>query len=455
VSAPTPWQSVTAHSVGDVVQAFTDPGTGFFFRCTVAGTTGAVEPFWPTIIGNTVEDGTVTWMAVSIISGDFQAPDPSAIIELFELQLFANIHGVNDIYRFHAGTNLVNNGEVVWKGNPYLRFPVEADGFEYTGQGALPRPKIRISNILGSITAILLSMPNGLEAAKVTRIRTLARYIDGVNFVRNNLLFWSEDITQAVYFANQTTKTSATTITVNSTADPYLGQLAQSLGSVQSRTFSGGVKLKGIGASVGKYIRLFLYSQPVNEVFSLIVGPLTSEYQLFTITRTFVTSTSTGVNFRVDPETNAGQSWSAGQAFDATEWQMNEGASLLTYQRTFNTQNPYGTPDPTAEFPREIYYIDRKSAENREIVEFELASVFDLAGVRAPKRQCIANICQWVYRSSECGYTGTNYFDANNNAVGSASLDVCGKRLSSCQVRFGTNAELPYGSYPGIGSAAS
>ena len=111
MSAPTPWQSVTAHSVGDVVQAFTDPGTGFFFRCTVAGTTGAVEPFWPTIIGNETVDGTVTWMAVSIISGDLQAPDPSAIIELFELQLFANIHGVNDIYRFHAGTNLVNNGD--------------------------------------------------------------------------------------------------------------------------------------------------------------------------------------------------------------------------------------------------------------------------------------------------------------------------------------------------------
>jgi lambda family phage minor tail protein L len=303
MSAPTPWQSGTAHSVGDVVQAFTDLGTGFFFRCVVAGTTGSSEPFWPSFIGNELVDGTVTWKAVSIISGDFQAPDPSAIIELFELQLFSNIHGVNDIYRFHAGTNLVNNGEVVWKGNAYLRFPVEADGFEYTGQGTLPRPKIRISNILGSITAILLSLPNGLEAAKVTRIRTLGRYIDGVNF-------------------------------------------------------PGGT-------------------------------------------------------------------------------------------------NPLGTPDPTAEFPREIYYIDRKSAENRELVEFELASVFDLAGVRAPKRQCIANICQWVYRSAECSYIGTNYFDANNNAVGSASLDVCGKRLSSCQVRFGTNAELPYGSYPGVGSAAS
>ena len=30
--------------------------------------------------------------------------------------------------------------------------------------------------------------------------------------------------------------------------------------------------------------------------------------------------------------------------------------------------NPLGTPDPTAEFPQEIYYIDRKKAENREVV---------------------------------------------------------------------------------------
>jgi phage-related protein len=325
MTAPTPWQSGTAHNVGDVVQAFTDPGTGFFFRCVVAGTTGSSEPFWPSFIGNEVVDGTVTWKAVSIISGDFQAPDPSAIIELFELQLFANIHGVNDIYRFHAGTNLVNNGEVVWKGNPYLRFPVEADGFEYTGQGTLPRPKIRISNILGSITAILLSLPNGLEAAKVTRIRTLGRYLDAANFPVSGDILLTEDS----------------------------------------------------------------FALLLEDDSSILLEPI----------------------------------------------------------------NP--TEDFSAEFPREIYYIDRKSAENRELVEFELASVFDLAGVRAPKRQCIANICQWVYRSAECSYIGTNYFDANNNAVGSASLDVCGKRLSSCQVRFGTTAELPYGSFPGIGSAAS
>ena len=38
-----------------------------------------------------------------------------------------------------------------------------------------------------------------------------------------------------------------------------------------------------------------------------------------------------------------------------------------------DSTNPLGTPDPTAEFPQEIYKIDRKSAENREVVQFELS----------------------------------------------------------------------------------
>ncbi len=231
---------------------------------------------------------------------DLQAVAPSSVIELFALELNMVEHGFTDIYRFHAGTNLNANGELVWAGNNYLRFPVEAEGFEYSGNGQLPRPKIRISNVLNTITALILTLPNGLEGAKFTRIRTLARYLDAVNFP----------------------------------------------GSV----------------------------------------------------------------------------------------------------------NPYGAPDPTAEFPQEIYYVDRKVAENRDLVEFELAAVFDLVGVRAPKRQCVANTCQWKYRSVECGYTGSNYFNENDQPTTSLSTDVCGKRLSSCKARFGSTAELPFGSFPGIGA---
>jgi lambda family phage minor tail protein L len=215
---------------------------------------------------------------------DLQAIAPSAVIELFQLDLNAAQHGADETYYFHAGVNATNNADIIWNSQAYVAFPIEATDFEYTGTGSLPRPKLRISNIFGTITGLILSLPNGLEGAKVTRIRTLARYIDGVNF-------------------------------------------------------PGGT-------------------------------------------------------------------------------------------------NPYGTPDPTAEFPREIYYIDRKAGENRDLIEFELAAAFDLVGVRAPKRQCVSNVCQWIYRGSECGYAGNAYFNFNDVPVAAIGQDVCGKRLRSCELRF-------------------
>lgn len=223
-------------------------------------------------------------MAVPVSA--LQEVAPGAIIELFEMQLDSTLHGSTTLYRFHPGVNEKDNNDIIWNGNAYQRYPVEMEGFEYTGSGQLPRPKIRISNALSLITAVLLTLPDGLEGAKVTRIRTLARYLDAVNFTGN--------------------------------------------------------------------------------------------------------------------------------------------------------VNPYGTPDPTAEFPREIYYVDRKTVENRAIVEFELAAIFDLAGVRAPKRQCLSNICQWVYKSTECSYSGP--------------LETCNKTLKDCEDHFGENNRLPFGSFPGIGA---
>ncbi len=179
-------------------------------------------------------------MSSSAIVSNLQNTNPSAIIELFTLTLDNTLHGASTVYRFHGGSSLKDNGEVVWAGNTYQRFPVKAEGFAFQ-KGMLPRPTLTISNALGTITAILLNVNtttagNDLTGATVTRIRTLARFLDAVNF--------PGDI------------------------------------------------------------------------------------------------------------------------------------------------NPYGTPDSTAEFPQEIYKIDRKSAENRQVVQFELASVLDLAGIRAPNRQC-------------------------------------------------------------------
>ena len=178
----------------------------------------------------------------SAVFSNLQSINPSAIIDLFTLQLSTALHGANTIYRFHAGSNLNANNQIVWNGNAYLRFPVQASGFAFQ-KGQLPRPTISISNATGLVSAILLSVNetttgNDLTGATVTRIRTLAKFIDAANFADGN--------------------------------------------------------------------------------------------------------------------------------------------------------NP--TADPTAEFPQEVYSIDRKSTETREIVEFELAAPTDLAGVRIPGRQATRSI---------------------------------------------------------------
>lgn len=126
--------------------------------------------------------------------------------------------------------------------------------------------------------------------------------------------------------------------------------------------------------------------------------------------------------------------------------------TLLKYLDAVNFPggvNP--SADATAEFADDVYFIDRKSVETRDLVEFELASSFDLNGVKLPRRQIVQNVCPWKYRGEECGYTGTAYFNSGDQPVANASQDVCGKRLTSCKARFGQYAELPFGGFPAAG----
>ena len=190
---------------------------------------------------------------------ELQKINPSSIVELFQLELNTAIHGSNTKYYFHNGTNNNENSNVIFDNIEYTKMPIEADGFEFNGK-QLPRPRLTISNILGTFTTILLTLPQGLEGAKVTRIRTLERYIDNTNFTGGQILL------------------------------------------------------------------------------------------------------ENGSNLLLED----------GSAID-----MESGL------------NPFGTPDPTATFPNEIYYIDRKVTENRDIIQFQLTASFDLDGVRLPKRQVL------------------------------------------------------------------
>ena len=138
-------------------------------------------------------------MSTDPVFSEVQKINPSAIIELFTLQLDTSLHGANTVYRFHAGSNLNANGQIVWASNSYLRFPIEATGFKYQ-RGQIPRPKFIVSNALGTMSAILLTVNqtttgNDLTGATFTRIRTMARFLDAVNFPGNTNPFGTPDPT--------------------------------------------------------------------------------------------------------------------------------------------------------------------------------------------------------------------------------------------------------------------
>ena len=181
----TVWSASASLSLGAIV-APTSANNGLFFKVTTAGTTGSSEPNWASVVGQTVYDNSVRYISFSSTFADLQSINPSAIIELFQLKLDSALHGASTTYYFHAGSNLNANNKIKWKGVEYLRFPIQASGFAFQ-KGQLPRPKLIVSNATGLISSILLDVNeitagNDLTGATVTRIRTLAKFIDADNF---------------------------------------------------------------------------------------------------------------------------------------------------------------------------------------------------------------------------------------------------------------------------------
>ena len=113
----------------------------------------------------------------------------------------------------------------------------------------------------------------------------------------------------------------------------------------------------------------------------------------------------------------------------------------------FTGGNP--TANPLEAFPDDIFYVTRKTAENKLTIEFELGSSLDLMGVMIPKRQVIANVCPFVYRSEECGYAGGAVATQGDQPTTDIAKDSCSHRVTGCKFRFGDNGELSFGGFVG------
>ena len=307
-----------------------------------------------------------------------QSINPGSLIELFELTTDAALHGSATTYRFHAGTNEINNGNIIWDGNTYIAIPMEADGFKYAN-GQLPRPTLTISNVTNVITAILLNVNqvtpgNDLTGAIVKRRTTLARFLDAANF-------------------DPVVTTTSTSTTI---ADPSQAQtVVYAVTVVQDANGANVFAIDGVQRPVismkrgSTYIFNQSHSSNVNHPLRIKSD---ANGQQTTINYGTLGTDATVTYQPAYPSAPNDlryycQTHGNGMGNTITMTNPNTIQQITTSTSTSQT-NPYGTPDPTAEYPQEIYKIDRKSAENRAVVQFELAASFDLANIRIPLRVC-------------------------------------------------------------------
>lgn len=131
---------------------------------------------------------------------ELQKPDPSSIIHLFELELIEGTHyatgnpdNITTTYCWHSGMTAAGAGSIVFNSKTYNPMPIEAEGFDQKSgsNDSIARPVLRVSNLLSTVSTILIEVNkitagNDLLNARVTRIETLAMFLDGESTANTN-----------------------------------------------------------------------------------------------------------------------------------------------------------------------------------------------------------------------------------------------------------------------------
>lgn len=123
-----------------------------------------------------------------MILEDMQKLEVGSKIILYHLDM-TNIGGGNLLFHGYK-----DSGSIVWQGNTYEPWAIDASGFAKTGEGQQPTPTLSVGNIGmdedgNPVVGIISSMCQFLDdlvGAILTRHVTLAKYLDAVNFPEGN-----------------------------------------------------------------------------------------------------------------------------------------------------------------------------------------------------------------------------------------------------------------------------
>ena len=137
---------------------------------------------------------------------------------------------------------------------------------------------------------------------------------------------------------------------------------------------------------------------------------------------------------------------------DLLKFKLTVRETLAQYLDAENFPEGNPTADPTQE-ALDVWFIDQKTGEDGEQVQWDLSSPGEIDNHGLPGRQ-MTTFCHWAmtggYRGPDCSYTGEAMFDDEDIPTDDPALDQCKGCLSSCKLRFGENEELPHGGFPAV-----
>lgn len=400
--------------------------------------------------------------------------NPSALVELFELDLspiepYYKSKGITISplkYYFHNGYNQKHgtvDADVKW-GNPentYIAKSIQIDGVQASSSGEIAKPTLTISTLDQSLLFIQLCKAYAnLVGAKITRIRTLVKFLNSSNFPTTNLLLnsqafdtWTQDVD-----AN-TTVTANAAIAPNGTwtADKLFEATTTSSAHGVTKDFA--VAASNVNVCCSVHLKA---SERTNATLRFRNKSNVTSAVTFNLS-TGVASSGTGTSFLRSGIQPMGNGWYrcwivclSGTSTTTPQMQLyidnNSDPSGFSYAGTLNSGifvwgaqaevitnttltptlyqvvgpapgNP--TADPNAKFPDDVYFIDRMAEETSGQITFELAPAWDVEGIQLPRRQIIANICPWTYKEDPCNWSVTGSSTVNNftgTSGGSATI---------------------------------
>jgi lambda family phage minor tail protein L len=378
---------------------------------------------------------------------DVQKGWHSAIVEMYDIDLSSLTGDVNDIFYFTNQTK-PDESKIQWKGRIYEPLPLISSGYETNTTGQIAQPTLTVSNIFGTFTDVVENLDD-LVGGKVTRRRTFAKYLDGEPEADT-----LQEFPIDVYYIERKTEETVLSITWQ-------------LGSVMDLE---GLQLPRRVITQNHCLWRYRSSEcgytgaPVFNVNDEVISTNGLSAQAAAVINAW------RLNEQRKAEYNNAVSV-RNRAFEIQQNECNPNVRLETrYSRTAPLS--YTTGARGLFLFRIAYWDGVVVALNQFYRQGILRETVTGGSGRFQFRTSYYEIERWGGDPSRCGAasaalsnadavlaTATNNYNASQAALSAAlaaipsndplfNIDVCGKRVRSCQLRF-PGQSLPYGGFPG------